>query len=168
MARQGRPPWVGQSGEGRSPPPIPLGLGPFLNFPPLLYFPLFPHGLSLDEFVSPLCLIAHPINPCGPLEAWWAHPVGPRNPFVTPGTLPTMLENFPESKHQLPIYQSLFPDHSENPHDVCDLIRDSDQPSVTSTYNSTILKHHRTLSVQTLRVRELCRHELRHSSVNIQ
>ncbi|KAE8774877.1 hypothetical protein D1007_52687 [Hordeum vulgare] len=38
--------------------------------------------------------------------------------------------------------------------------------SVSNTYNSTIPKCHRTLSVQTLRVRELCRHDPRLSLVN--
>ena len=169
MAHQGNPPWVGRSGrEGGVLLQSHLDLDSFLIFPPLLDFPLFPHGLSLDDFVSPLCLIAHPINPRGPLGAWWAHPVGPRNPFVTPGTLRAMPENLSESKHQLPIYQSLFPDHFGNPCDIRDLIRDSEQPSVTNTYKSTIPKHHRTLSVQTVRVRELHRHDLRHSPVNIQ
>ena len=44
------------------------------------------------------------------------------------------------------MYQSLPPDRSGAPHDVLDLIRDSEQLLVTNTYNSTIPKRHRTLS----------------------
>ena len=68
-------------------------------------------------------------------------------------------ETFPVTKTGLPIYQSLPPDHFGAPRDVQDHIRDSEQPSVTTIHNSILLKHHRTLSVQTLRVRELCRHD---------
>ncbi|KAI5001072.1 hypothetical protein ZWY2020_011031, partial [Hordeum vulgare] len=56
---------------------------------------------------------------------------GPRNPFVTLGTLPVMPGNFLESKHQLPIYQSSFLDHSRNPHVVHDLIREFKLPSIS-------------------------------------
>jgi len=67
-----------------------------------------------------------------------------------------------------PIYQSLPLDHSGAPRHVRDLIRDSEQHSVTTIHNSTIPKHHRTLSVQTLRVRELCRHDRDTSTANNQ
>src|SRR3954471_25036495 len=84
--------------------------------------------------------------------------VGPRNPFITPGTLPKVPETFPESKHHFPIYQSSSPDPSGTPRNVQYLIQDSEQLSVTIIHNSILPKRHRTLSVQTLRVRELCRH----------
>ena len=112
-----------------------------------------------------------------PTRGWcatsWAHvaprvgapPVDPRNPFVTPGTLPEIPKTFPVTKTGLPIYQSLPPDHSGAPRDIRDLIRDSEQPSVTNTYISILQKCHRTLSVQTLRVRELCRHDRDTSTV---
>ena len=66
------------------------------------------------------------------------------------------------------IYQSLPIDHLETPHHVRDLIRDSKQPSVTKTHNSYNTYHHRTLSVWTLRVRELFRHDRDTSLVNNQ
>ena len=49
-----------------------------------------------------------------------------------PGTLPITSETFPVTKTGLPIYKSLPPDHSGTPHDVRDLIRDSEQHSVTT------------------------------------
>src|SRR3954468_8393485 len=77
-------------------------------------------------------------------------------------------ETFPVTKTGLPIYQSSFPDHSGTPRDVQDLIRDSEQLSVITMHNSNLPKRHRTLSVQTLRVRELCRHDRDISTVNNQ
>ena len=53
-----------------------------------------------------------------------------------PGTLPVMPETLPVSETIRPIYQSLPPDHSGAPRDVRDLIRDSEQLSVTSYNNS--------------------------------
>ena len=91
-----------------------------------------------------------------------------RNPLGTPGTLPELPETFPVTKTGLPIYQSLLPDHSGAPRDIRDLIRDSEQPSVTNIHNSILPKRHRTLSVQTLRARELCRHDRDTSTVNNQ
>ena len=41
-------------------------------------------------------------------------------------------ELFPEPEQQLSIYKSLPPDHSGTPRDVQDLIRDSEQHSVTT------------------------------------
>src|SRR3954462_12617982 len=77
-------------------------------------------------------------------------------------------ETFPVTKTGLPIYQSSFPDHSGTPHDVQDLIRDSEQLSVITMHNSNLPRRHRTLSVQTLRVRELCRHDRDTSTANNQ
>ena len=59
----------------------------------------------------------------------WTPPVDPRTPFGTPGTIPIKCETFPATKIRLPIYKSLPPDHSGTPHDVRDLIRDSEQLS---------------------------------------
>ena len=64
------------------------------------------------------------------------------------------------SEYYHPIYQSLPLDHFKNPRHVCDVIQDSEQHSVTKSHNSynniTVIV---TLSVRTLRVRELCRHD---------
>ena len=72
------------------------------------------------------------------------------------------------SEYSLPIYQSLRLDHFETPRHVRDLIQDSEEPSVTKTHNSYNTYRHRTLSVRTLRVRELCRHDRDTSPVNNQ
>ena len=58
--------------------------------------------------------------------------VDPRDPPGGPGTLPISPETFPVTKTRLPIYKSLPPDHSGTPRDVRDLIRDSEQHSVTT------------------------------------
>ena len=49
-----------------------------------------------------------------------------------PGTIPKKPELFSEPGQQLSIYKSLPPDHSGTPRDVRDLIRDSEQHSVTT------------------------------------
>ena len=49
-----------------------------------------------------------------------------------PDTIPEKPKHFPEPEQQLSIYKSLPPDHSGTPRDVRDLIRDSEQPSVTT------------------------------------
>ena len=72
------------------------------------------------------------------------------------------------SEHSRPIYRSLRLDHFETPRHVRDHIRDSELPSVhqnTKTHNTD---RHQTLSVRTLRVRELCRHDRDMFSVNNQ
>ena len=66
------------------------------------------------------------------LRGWWPHLVDPRDPPGGPGTLPIKPETFPVTKTGLPIYKSLAPDHSGTPHDIRDLIRDSEQHSVTT------------------------------------
>ena len=66
----------------------------------------------------------------------WTHPVDPRDPSGGPGTMPVTPETFPVAETGLPIYKSLPPDHSRTPRDVRDLIRDSEQHSVTTyTYS---------------------------------
>ena len=106
-------------------------------------------------------------SPWGPLGRN-TPPDGPRYPSRHSRYTTEVPETFPVTKTGLPIYQSLPPDHFGAPRDVWDLIRDSEQPSVTTIHNSILPKRHRTLSVQTLRVRELCRHDRDTSTVNNQ
>ena len=69
-----------------------------------------------------------------PMYASGAHapPGGPPDPSSGPGTLPINPETFSVTKTGLPIYKYLPPDHSGTPRDVRDLIRDSEQHSVTT------------------------------------
>ena len=72
------------------------------------------------------------------------------------------------SEHSHPIYRYLRLDHFETRRHVRDHIRNSELPSVhqnTKTHNTD---RHQTLSVRTLRVRELCRHDRDTSLVNKQ
>ena len=71
------------------------------------------------------------------------------------------------SEYSLPIYRYLHLDQFETPRHVRDLIRDSEQHSVTKYITHIVLYRQRTLSVRTLRVRELCRHDRDTSQVNI-
>ena len=95
----------------------------------------------------------------GPWGAWCPWPIKARAPPYSPcycigrggtisgppdpsGILRNLLEasryntkktrTFPATKTRLPIYKSLPPDHSGTPRDVRDLIRDSEQHSVTT------------------------------------
>ena len=101
-----------------------------------------PLGLSLLSYLLRMGLLglvplAH-IGQGAPLTAhvaprgWWTPLVDPRTLFGTPGTIPIKCETFPATKTRLPIYKSLPPDHSGTPRDVRDLIRDSEQHSVTT------------------------------------
>ena len=74
----------------------------------------------------------------------------------------------PVSEYNLPIYQSLRLDHFETPRHVRDHIRDFELPSVHQNTKTHITDRHRTLSVRTLRVRELCRHDRDSFPVNNQ
>ena len=56
----------------------------------------------------------------------------PGTPFGGPDILPVTLETFPVSEQGLPIYKSSPPDYSRTPCDIQDLIRDSEQLSVTT------------------------------------
>ena len=76
---------------------------------------------------GPLPHLAHAV-----LRGWWPHLVDPRDPPGGPGTLPITSETFPVTKTGLPIYKSLPLDHFGTPRDVPDLIRDSEQHSVTT------------------------------------
>ena len=59
-------------------------------------------------------------------------PVDTRYPFGGPGTVPINPETFPVTETGLPIYKSTHPDYCGTPHDVQDIIRDSEQLSVTT------------------------------------
>ena len=77
--------------------------------------------------------------PCGmsPLSPM-AHDF-PRGVLVTPRYSGKIAESFgtiPLSEYNLPIYESLPLDHFETPRHVRDIIRDSEQTSVTKTHNS--------------------------------
>ena len=81
-------------------------------------------------------------TPCGlPLSPRWpmlAH-YFPRGVPVTPrysDKYPKHSETIPVSEYYRPIYQSVPLDHFETPRHVRDLIRDSEQSSVTKTHNS--------------------------------
>ena len=69
------------------------------------------------------------------------------------------------SEYSRPIYRSLRLDHFETPRHVPDLIRDSELLRYIKTHNITVIE---TLSVRTLRVRELCRHDIELFLVNNQ
>ena len=161
-----------------SPTPILLGVGFHLPtwklFPPCVFSFSNLMGLSRNLFHPTRGWFISSHSPWDPLRRDTPHD-GPRHPsrhsqYTTnePETFSVMHENLPVTKWGHPIYQSSFPDHSGNPRDVRDLIRDSEQHSVTNHITQIRIKQRRTLSVQTLRVRELCRHDPRDSSVNIQ
>ena len=123
------PPWKGAAREESILPKAPRRC-----LPPLGLF-LFPHLLAHGPLgagsLGPYRPRRTPHSPCGP--PGHVDPlVDPRTPFGTPGTIPIMRETFPATKTRLPIYKSLPPDHSGTPRDVRDLIRDSEQHSVTT------------------------------------
>ena len=84
-------------------------------------------GRTSPPGAGPLPHLAH-----AALRGLWPHLVDPRDPPGGPGTLPIAPETFPVTKTGLPIYKSLPPDHFGTPRDVRDLIRDSEQHSVTT------------------------------------
>ena len=75
---------------------------------------------------------SHATSAHGALRDRWPHPVDPRDPSDGPGTIPVTPETLLVAETGLPIYKSLPPDHSGTPRDVRDLIRDSEQHSVTA------------------------------------
>ena len=77
-------------------------------------------------------LVPLPTSAHGALRDGWPHPVDPRDPSGGPGTIPMTPKLVPMAEIGLPIYKSLPPDHSGTPRDVRDLIRDSEQHSVTT------------------------------------
>ena len=135
----------GEGNGGRAPSPCPIRT---------------PHGGGATPLWAALPL---PCSPCGPLLPRGV-PVTSQYSDKYPKHSGTILV----SEHYRPIYQSLPLDHFETPHHVRDLIRDSEQYSVIKSHNSNNINRHRTLSVWTLRVRELCRHDRDTSPVNKQ
>ena len=117
----------GERGEAR----LGWALGPIC--PRVCPLPLSPApwapcgGRTSPPGAGPLPHLAH-----AALRGWWPHLVEPRDPPDGPGTLPKKPETFPVTKTGLPMYKSLPPDHSGTPRDVRDLIRDSEQYSVTT------------------------------------
>ena len=101
----------------------PLGLSPF-SF-------ILAHGPLGAGALGPCRPRRTPYSPCGP-RGRWPHPVDPRDPSGGPGTIPMTPKLVPMAEIALPIYNSLPPDHSGTPRDVRDLIRDSEQHSVTT------------------------------------
>ena len=109
-----------------------------------------------------------------PFEAFSPFPYGPlrtntnsRNSPVLQ-KIPKSFETFLMSEYICPIYQSLCLDHFETPRHVRDHIWDSNLPSIHQSTKTHNTDRHRTLSVWTLRVRELCRHDRDMSPVNNQ
>ena len=94
--------------------------------PPLIQFGLG-KGDATSGRPSHFSTKAH----CGPLIPWGV-PVTPQYS----GKCPNLSETIPVSKHNLQIYQYLPPDHFKTPRHVRDLSRDSEQHSVTKSYNT--------------------------------
>ena len=108
-------------------------MGPKAHLP-LGFAPLLPLGALGPCGGSTSPLGAGPLPHLAHTALWgrWPHLVDPRDPPGGPGTLAIAPESFPVTKTGLPIYKSLPPDHSGTPRDVRDLIRDSEQHSVTT------------------------------------
>ena len=110
-----------QQPAGAAPPPSFYSLFPFLDS--YSYY-LEGEGGNPTPGGSRTPHLAH-----AALWGRWPHLVDPRDPPGGPGTLPIAPETFTVTKTGLPIYKSLPPDHSGNPRDVRDLIRDSEKHS---------------------------------------
>ena len=133
---QGR--WGRPRGGWRRP-----GLRPGLGFPPPPgALPPKPRGCGCPRGAQPLRRrwrgLGGAHSPCvgccvSPLMAHRARNIyrGPRNTFRFSDSFPMFPGTIPDSVHSHPIYQSSSPDHSGDPRHVRDLIRDSEQPSVT-------------------------------------
>ena len=160
------PPRKGAAREESFPPKAPRRCLPPLGLSLFSY--LLVHGPLGAGALGPYRPRRTPLQPMWPPRGRWTPLVDPRTPFGTPGTIPIKCETFSATKIRLPIYKSLPPDHSGTPRDVRDLIRDSEQPSFSKTNSSYNTYRHQTLSVWTLRVRELCRHDRDTSPVNNQ
>src|SRR3954464_12812659 len=94
---------------GRPKPPGHVGIGEGAHSPLVGWFAPFPWPMK-------------PPNTCrGSRNTFWSC-------WSSPGTSGTL----PDSKTLRTIYQSLPPDHSGTPRNVRDLIRDSEQHSVTA------------------------------------
>ena len=88
-------------------------------------------GLCGAGALGPLGQGAPPTAHVAPRDRW-THPVDPRDPSGGPGTIPMTPKLVPMAETGLPIYKFLPPDHYGTPRDVRDLIRDSEQHSVTT------------------------------------
>jgi hypothetical protein len=98
--------------------------------PPSFLLPTWP--AAWEGCASPLWAgVLLPFGPYGPLISQ-----GVWNPFRCPDDYPVHSETFLVSEYHRPIYQSLPPDHSGAPRHARDLIRDSEQHSVTKPHNS--------------------------------
>ena len=119
----------GQEGERGAPPRVGLRAHLSLGFPLLLLC----CALGLVGG-APAHLGAGPSPPLAhaSLRGMWPHLVDPRDPPGGPSTLPINPKTLPVTKTGLPIYKSLPPNHFETPRDVWDLIRESEQHSVTT------------------------------------
>src|SRR3989337_708790 len=69
-------------------------------------------------------------------------PGPPQNPFRSCWSSPGTLGTIPDSNTLRPIYQSSSPDHFGVPRHVRDLIRDSEQPLVTTIMTQLYLYNH--------------------------
>ena len=114
----------GAAARGGGLPPKPSGA------PPPPGFPTLGAGEAHGGRTSPPGAGSPPTSAHGALQDRWPHPVDPRDPSGDPGTIPMNPKTFPMAETRLPIYNSLPPDHSGTPHDVRDLIWDSEQLSV--------------------------------------
>ena len=123
------PPRKGAAREESILPKAPRRCLPLFGLSPLQVF--LAHGPLGAGALGPCRPRCTPYSPCAP-RGRWPHPVGPRDPSGGPGTIPMTPKLVPMAETGLPIYKSLPPDHSGTPRDVRDLIRDSEQHSVTT------------------------------------
>ena len=143
---EGAAPPLGFPPQGRRQPQMPPGWRPEGEkgeaHPGWALRPICPRVCPPSLLEAPWALVGRRTSPpgAGPLphlahaalRGRWPHLVDPRDPPGGPGTLPIKPETFPVTKTGLPIYKSLPSDHSGTPRDVRDLIRDSEQHSVTT------------------------------------
>ena len=123
------PPRKGAAREESILPKAPRRCLPLLGLSHFSY--ILAHGPLGAGALGPCRPRRTPYSPCGP-RGRWPHPVGPRDPSGGPGTIPMTPKLVPMAETGLPIYNSSPPDHSGTPHDVRDLIRDSEQHLVTT------------------------------------
>ena len=110
----------GKEGGGRVPPLPSL----FPSFLPPMVRPIWGR-------TSPWWLVRFPSWPIRPISFVG----GARNPFRWSDKYPVTPETLPVSEYHRPIYKSLPLDHLETPL-IRDLIRDSEQHSLTKPHNS--------------------------------
>ena len=135
------PIWLVHQGGGESWTPSP---SPFLSYGAGTLSPLaawvFGAGAPSPKRPGRLPLAhAGPRDMVDPLVDFRTPPESSRSFWKLPGTIPKKLHLFLEPKIRFPIYKSLPLDHSETPRDVRDLIRDSEQHSVTNVHIPILL-----------------------------